>query len=333
MRVTIKDVATKAGVSIKTVSRVINNEPGVAQSTRSCVRQAIEALDYRPNAVARSLIQGNTKMVALLVPDISDPFFPDVVVGAESVASQHGYSLVLCNTSRQPERELEYLNLLLQHRVDGFMICGSRLDETGLKFVTSRISAVILTPYSIPDSSLLCVDAYGGSKEATQHLISLGHRHIGHIRGDSWLSSSAEGRFAGFLAALEEASLVSAEAPVITATQLTRAEGYNAAQQLLVLSPAITAIACYNDLLAIGAIEACLAAGRRVPEDIAITGFDDIPAATMVRPWLTTMRIDRLGVGRMMMTSLLELMKTKVPGERRIIKSQLIVRESTRGVS
>lgn len=328
MPVTLKDVARHAGVSHKTVSRVVNNQGEISEATRQRVLRAVERLGYKPNRLARGLVTGRTQAVGIIIPDITDPFFPEMILGAESVARERGYNVFLCNTNRDPALELRYVDLLSERQVDGLMIVGSMLGEDGLRTATRGHNAVILTPHIIPDAVLFWLDDLEGGRQIGRHLVELGHQRIGFIEA-SW-RHSANYRCAGLLEALQEGGLPADALLVETISVVSVDAGRQAARDLLARSPAITALACYNDVIAVGALQACRELGKRVPQDLSVTGFDDILEASRSHPPLTTYRFDRHGLGAAMTERLLDMIEHKSKGgDRLVVRGELIVRDSS----
>jgi LacI family transcriptional regulator len=327
-RVTRKDVAKLAGVSTATVSYVINNGPRpVAQETREKVLRAIDQLGYRPNQLARSLTTGRTRTIGIIIPDISDPFFPQFILGAESVARECGYNVFLCNANRDPRSELSYIALLSERRIDGLIIAGSRLGEEDLRTVTREHNAVVLTPWMLPDAVLFCIDGFEGGLQIGEYLISLGHKRIRYLEGTwVWHASS---RYQGLVCAMKDAGIATDHIIATSLSAVTVGTGRKATLQLLEQDPSITALVCYNDVLALGALQACAEVGRHVPEDLSVTGFDDISEASRSHPPLTTIRIDRYNLGTAMMRKLIDIIENaSMIGERVMIAGHLVKRAS-----
>ncbi len=296
-RVTIADVAREAGVSRQTVSRVINNKGEISAETLERVRGVIARLDYRPSSIARGLATQKTLTIGLIVPDIGNPFFAEIAGGAEQAARAAGFSLLLCNTVEDPDREAETLVALEDKRVDGILLCSSRLPAEKLSLLVGRHPAVVLVNRHLPGARLrsVCVDDAYGARLAMQHLIAAGRRHIAQLTGP-WASFSARERVRGYAEAL------SADGrpldPNLQATCSPNYEGgREATVELLTRRPEIDALLCYNDLNAAGALAACSLLGRRVPADVAVIGTDDILLARLVTPALTTLRVDKRQIG------------------------------------
>lgn len=326
MPVTLRDVAFRAGVSIKTVSRVINNQGEISEATRQHVQNVVNELGYRPNALARSLVSGKSSTVALIIPQITDPFFPEVMLGIENIARQHGYNVFLCNTNDDPQQELLYINLLESKRVDGIILCGSKLSAEQLTEVAKQHRVSILTSREPRGSAVITILGEAGLYELTSHLLGLGHRQIGHI--GRHIADESD-RFLGYNRALTESGIELDKRRVSLVASASIDAGYTAAKKVLQQAPEITAITCYNDLIAIGALQACADLGRRVPDDIAIVGFDDIPLAALVTPSLTTMHVPRYRLGEMIMELLLRVIAADGKLEERFsVEPHLVIRDS-----
>jgi DNA-binding LacI/PurR family transcriptional regulator len=322
-------VAEQAGVSVKTVSRVINKQGEISDETRSRVSKVIEQLGYRPNTLARGLVSGKSATVALIIPQISDPFFPEVMQGVEAVARLHGYNVFLCNTEDDPEQELEYVNLLAGKRVDGVILCGSRLTAEQLEKVARQHRVSILSSRNPPGSALISIPGDRGLYLTTQHLAQLGHRRIGHLGSGT---ADEHERLVGYERAMEEAGLSIDPRWVERMPRVTIETSYVAAKRLLNASPELSAISCYNDLAAVGVLQAAAELGRRVPDDLAVTGFDDIPLASLVSPSLTTIHVPRYQLGQRVMELLLRVINANgAVEERETVEIDLVVRRSSGG--
>jgi LacI family transcriptional regulator len=327
--ITMADVAREAGVSLMTVSRVVNKKGEVSQATRRRVQAVIEKLGYRPSSIARGLVTKRTSAVGLVVPDNANPFFSELARGAERVAYGRGYSVFLCNTDEDPERELAVLRSLEEKRVDGVILCSSRLDESTLREALSRHPASVLFNRRLVEDGvgLVLVDDRAGGWMVTTHLLSTGHRAVGLLAGPA-VSYSGWQRSEGYGAVLAEWGI--ARRPEWTRHCSPTVEGGDqAARELLAACPGVTAICCFNDLVAVGALRACAGRGLSVPDDLAIVGFDDIPLAGLVTPSLTTCRVSRTELGGQAMRLLLAEMSGCLDecGEV-IVCPELVVRDS-----
>jgi LacI family transcriptional regulator len=331
-RMTISDVAELAGVSYQTVSRVINNKPDVSAATRQRIQDIIAETGYRPSRIARSLVTAHTATIGLIVPDISNPFFSAIARGVEQVASTQGYTVLLCSTGEDASRELEVLHMLDERYVDGVIVCGLREEDTLLQKALSQFRAVVLVNRRLADETIPAIminDVLGGYL-AVQHLLQLGHTAIGFVAGPITSYSGAR-RLQGYDQALAEAGIVH-QADWVQHCIPTVAGGETAAHSLLANHPQLSALFCYNDLVAAGAMRDCMMSGRRVPEDIAIVGFDDIMLAGLMSPSLTTCHVPREEIGSQAVSMLFDCLKDDIERCHEIVVDpELVVRGSTVG--
>lgn len=285
---TIKDVAKLAGVSVSTVSRVLNASGYVEKTTEERVMAAIKQLSYKPSQIARGLVSKKTKTFGLVLPDISNPFFPEVARGAEDQASLHGYNIMLCNSDWDIQKEKMYLNILLEKCVDGIILVGSRLGDDYLNEVVPTLDTpvVLLDRTSALEVHSLSTNNILGGYLATKHLIEQGYQTIAHISGPQQ-SRSAQQRLTGYCKALAEYNLPY-DMVLVTEGDYRIKGGAEGMQRLLRLNTVPDAVFCANDLMAIGALEFLNDAGIKVPEQMALVGYDGIHLSKYVHPKLTT---------------------------------------------
>jgi DNA-binding LacI/PurR family transcriptional regulator len=336
-RVTIKDVAAHAGVSYQTVSRVINNQPGVVDRTRQRIEQAIAELNYRPNLAARTLPRYHSNIIGLIVPYDADYLFrdPHLLVQISSIdaeANARGYNLLL-STAGGSDNSLEAYERFVRNRVaDGALVVETAAGAIGNQLLRQNNYFYVSLGYDLSDTRKYFVhaDDRWGAREATQHLLQKGHRRIGIINGPPIGAVGAtQERLTGHLEALAQAAIVFDPCLMIYG-DYTRLSGQQATEKLLALSDPPTAIFAFNDRMAIGAIWALKAAGLRVPEEIAVVGFDDIPAAADFNPPLTTVRQWGEQTGRMAAQMLFKLLDGEsVDSPEVVIPTELIVRQSS----
>jgi LacI family transcriptional regulator len=332
--ITIKDIAARAGVSISTVSRVVNQSVRVDPATEQRVHEAIEALGYRPNLLARSFRRRITHTIGLLVPDNSNPFFAELARVIEDAGFAEGYSVILCNSDLSEVKQAGYIDVLLAKRVDGILMTSTGLipgEDTSHNIERIRQAGV---PCVVIDRDLgetpvdqLMVDNHEGGYLAGRYLLEHGHRKIACVVGPNDLTPSA-GRISGFRRALDEAGVVLPVGSVVRGNG-RHDGGARAVAELLERQVEFTAIFAFNDEMAIGVIGALQRAGRRVPEDISVIGFDDIPYAAAVFPAVTTVAQPIAEMGKVGLTLLLE--RIREPGrepQRVLLSTRLLERES-----
>lgn len=290
-----------------TVSRVVNGTGRVQEATRSRVNAAIAELGYQPNQVARGLTTRRSLTFGIVVPDITNPFFPGVVRGAEDAAWDAGYTVSLANAVEDPDRERAAITNLEGHQVDGIIVCGARLPSEELDQLLSRHQASVLVNRKTGSGAAvsMMVDDAHGVAEAVRHLLSRGHTRIGLLAGPD-RSASAAARRHGYAQSLNAAGLPPDDSLMETCEPVEEA-GYAGLKALVARRQDVTAVLAYNDLLAIGALQAAADLGLRVPEDLAVIGCDDVRLASLVTPALTTLRIDNYAIGRLSVEALLRM--------------------------
>ncbi len=294
----INDVARLAGVSSATVSRVLSGSTyPVRDATRARVLDAAKELGFRPNQLARGLVTSRTNIVAAIVHDLSDPYFAEVVRALGDVATHHGYQLMASSSDRDPDRELEWLEILLSYRVDGVIFASSVMEDRAyqaeLRSLIERFRAegrsVVRFTSHLSNMRGITVNQRAAAAMMTSYLISLGHRRIGMITGPRRLRA-AEHRLAGYRAALERDG-IAVDPGIVVEGSFTADSGALAGTALLSRSPDITAIFASNDVMAFGALSSLTVAGVNVPGDVSIVGFNDVKACEYVTPKLTTVHV------------------------------------------
>ncbi len=328
--VTIKDVAQAAGVSVTTVSHVVNATRHVAPRTSARVRSAIAELGFQPSAVARALKTDRSRSVGMLVTSSTNPFFAEVIRGVEEGCFARGYSLILCNTGDVSERLEAYLATLVAKRIGGLAVMTTNLDQRFFQRLGSRrpLPVVAIDTQGLPGTSLVNDDSEAGGRLAGRHLVQRGFRRLAVIAGKAAHPRSRE-RLAGFRAALAEAGLALDPALVLP-SDLTVGGGFAAMQALLDRSgdDAPEAVFCLNDLLAVGGLCALDKRGLKVPEDISIIGYDDIELAAYTVPPLTTVRQPAAEIGRRAADILIAQIETGSAPRRLALAPTLVERES-----
>ena len=328
---TILDVAQAAGVSTATVSRVLAGIGNPRPATAAAVMTAVQQLGYRPSGVARSLRMRRTNTIGLIVTDIQNPFFPELVQAADTAARSLGYSILLGSAAHDEHRAMHYLDLMVDRRVDGLLIATSQLsDESWHWLLGSPVPVVVANaePFD-PRVTVVTSDNEGGARLAAEHLIGLGHRRIAWVRGSGAFTADTP-RTDGFRTACRAAGLDPSHGPELLGDGQVEG-GELVGRELLDRHPRVTAVACYNDLTAIGVLRAMRAAGRSVPDEISVIGCDDIAAASWVVPQLTTVAQAKAEMGRLAVEHLIARLDLAggIPPETIRLPMTLRVREST----
>jgi LacI family transcriptional regulator len=327
----IKDVAREAGVSTATVSHVINKTRFVTEETRERVMRAVERCDYYPNAQARSLASGKSNILGLVISDISNPFFPELVKSIEAAAYEHGYDVVLSNTNYEAGRTSRYVRRLIERKVAGVALMTSELDTALIDELARRHVSVVFLDLGSPGvhMSNLCVMYESGIEEAIRHLIALGHTRLAFIGGPKHLRSASK-RLEAFRDSVARA-LPDADAPASFEGDFKLEGGQRAACEILAAAGELpTAVVAANDMMALGAMREFRAAGLNIPRDISVVGFDDIAFAALTDPPLTTVCLPRMELGRRAVEAL--MMTIEHPERQGVeirLPTYLVVRGST----
>jgi DNA-binding LacI/PurR family transcriptional regulator len=334
--VTMRQIAERADVSIGTVSHVINDTAKVREKLRQRVLDAIRSLGYQPSQLARGLRRNQTNMVVMIIPDITNPFFPAVVRGVEDVAYKHSFRLVLCNTDNDPQKESSYLNELRSYRPAGWLVIPAADSQMAaqLKPAAAAGTPVVCIDRQPPGwkGDVVLVANEAGAHSATRHLLRMGHRQLAVITGPLHLANAVE-RLKGFKRALAEAE-VSIEPEYIQEARFNRQSGYQAAIRLLRMLPRPTAIFACNDLMAMGVLLAARELGVRCPEDLSIVGFDDLDFAEFTAPALTSVHQSGYQLGTTAARLLLERIDGSQQSPQKIeLPSELKIRHSVAAVS
>lgn len=294
-----RDLAREAGVSQSTVSRYLNNDPRVSTRARRAIEAAMNVLGYTPNAAARTLITGRSHLIGLVVSNITNPFYPEVIEAVVAMASDRGYNVILCNTQENPALQLSYLELLVAHQVDGAILTSMMLgtDQGAVARLLKRTPMVQVNRTTDDlHTDTVQLDNIRGGELAARHLLELGHTRIGYVGGHPDTSTNRN-RFDGFSRALG-AHHASADPALVRHGQFTHASGYELAGEILAEPNPPTALVCGDDEVAMGAIDAVIDRGLRVPEDVSVVGFDDVPIAALRPIGLTTVRQPAGEMGR-----------------------------------
>jgi DNA-binding LacI/PurR family transcriptional regulator len=328
---TIRDVARRAGLSVATVSAVLNNKPVVSERSRRKVLQAIEELDYRPNRVARALSRNSSNTVGMLVPSVDNPFFPQVVKSVEDVFFENHFVTLIGNTEGKPERALYYIKSMLSGWADGLIITLTwemTQPEVLDNLKRARVPVVGLAGARIiPEFDAIIPDDTEGAFDAVSYLVDLGHRQIGFIGVQD--SQSTVLRLQGYKDALQQAGLPVHNDLIMLGRGYEKADGYMLAKALMCCSPRPTAVFCYNDVMALGALTALREENIRIPEDVSLMGFDDT-AGPYCHPQFTSVALPKSEMGFLAASLLLDRIRGKEgPPETVTVRPRLVVRDST----
>lgn len=330
MKTTIRDIAKIANVSTTTVSRILNGKyEGMSEATRERVLDAIKENNYKPSTIARSLVTNKTRTLGLTLPSISNPFFSNLARGVEDYAIKRGYNLFLCNTDDEKEKQKLYFEALIEKGVDG-IISATYYDDQEECFrdiLNQKVPFIILDKnYEEGMKYRSSIDNYSGAYSATDYLIQNGHKKIACIRGPLNSPFSRE-RFRGYKEALEN-SHIEVDEKVILEGDFFIDSGEKCALEILKNSE-VTAIVCFNDFMAFGAYKACRKLNKRIPEDISITGFDDIELSTIIEPHLTTVKQPIYELGFKTAGLIIDLIEKREPEIKHIkLDTELIIRDS-----
>lgn len=335
-QVTVYDIAEEAQVSVATVSRVLNGSAPVSRTTRAKIEAIMHKHQFQPNAVARSLTKKETGIIGVILPDITNPFFPEVFSGIEQEGLASGHTFFLCNTLGDYGKESHFLNLMREKRVDGILFMGGRVNLRVCDPALARELAeharsipLVLLNGDVKDAGLtrVATDEAAGTTLAVRHLIGLGHTRIGFLGGARHMSTTAV-KVRAFRRTMKEAGLAVRDAWTIPGGFSADA-GREQMNRLLSLRDLPTAVCCVNDFTAIGAIKAAAERGLNVPEDMSVVGFDDILLARHVIPELTTVSQQAGELGRTAVRVLRELMGGAAARKLTPLEPRLIVRQST----
>jgi len=329
-KMTIDEIAGLAGVSKTTVSRVLNNKPDVNPETRELIKKLIEKYDFHPNAFAKAITLKKSHNIGLIIPYdaeyiFSNPFYVEVMRGVSTEVNRKGYYLLICYP-----HENNYINIYKQKRVDGFVVLSPGTFHTNIiKDLNDLQAPFVATAKINGEKNMVSVDVdnYYGATLAMEHLISLGHRKIGFI-GKPSLASSQE-RLRGYREAIHKSGLFFDESMAIVSTTSSIKSGHEAMKRLISSHPNLTAVFAANDLMAIGAYKAVEESGRKIPDDISVVGFDDIPIIEYIKPSLTTIRQPAFEKGIKATKILIQYLEKKQKPKSVTMDVELVVREST----
>lgn len=330
MRVTIKDISKIVGVSYATVSRALNNYPEVNEDTKKRIIKVANEMGYQPNAIAQGLVKNETKTIGLMIPDITNPFFPEVAIGVEEAASEAGYTVFLVNTNWDEKRELDSFNVLSQKQIDGLIIAPSSENSKHLEKILHRGIKIVFLGRRLyyKNSASVIIDNEIGMYKAVEYLIKKGHKNIVFLGGKKELSVNQE-RLNGYKNALKIYGLETNE-ELIKFDYFKREGGYHLTKHLIESDLIFSAIVNVNDLLAIGAIQAIKEKGLLIPSDVAVIGFDDIELASLPEIQLSTVAQPKYEMGKLAFEILVKQIKGKSNVTRKILlEPELTIRSTT----
>ena len=329
LSISIKDIARAANVSHSTVSRALRNSSLVNAETAEKIQRIARESNFRVSAVGRSLATGRTNSIGVVVTTIADPFVAEVVTAVEDTANARRYSVILASSKSDPEREMKVVQSFEERRVDGILVIGSRVGSVYIPVLAEMKIPIVLINSQHPGDFIysVTIDNAGGGRAATRFLIQLGHRRIAFV-GDRSGAQSNIGRIAGYEQALQKAG-IPLRPELIASGEPNPEGGFRATESLLSAADPPTALFCFNDLMAMGALNAIQQRHMRVPEDISVIGFDDVAIASHTFPPLTTVRQPKHEMGRMATEILLNLLGGSKSETSRSVQGELIVREST----
>jgi LacI family transcriptional regulator len=328
---TIRDVAKRAAVAPTTVSRVVNNSGYVSKETRKRVEAAIAELGYVPNTLARSLRFKKTNTLALVLPDITNPFWTTVARGVEDAASDRGFNVILCNTDESESKQAKYLTVLLQKQIDGIVLAPARSTAEPVESIQKQGVPVVVLDRRVPCTQVDTVrgDSVRGAYRLVRLLLTLGHRRIAILTGPQGVSTAVD-RVAGYRQALVETGL-DTDVELVYYGEFTQASGYEMTQHVLTATPRPTALFAANNFIAIGSLRALRDAGLQMPEDMALVSFDDLPQAFVIDPFLTVAAQPAYEMGHKATELLLARLSGLAPLEYQeiVLPTETIVRRSS----
>jgi len=335
MAITIKDIAKRTGVSHSTVSRALGGNSLISEETSSRIRKVAQELGYQPSAAARSLKTNQTKVIGVIVNSIDDPFFSEILFGIEDAAQTCGYSLFIASSQYDPIREQKIVQTMMEQRTDGVIICSSSFSADKGRQLLANGFPVVVVNYKAHENFNYSIyhDDVDGSQQISRHLIDLGHKKIAFL-GNSRSGRTSLDRMNGFKKEMRKASMKIPAGFIFDVEGSTPELGTQALEHFMQLSDPPTALICFNDMVAIGILHACQQSGIRVPEDLSVTGFDNITFSAYTSPPLTTLDQPKYSIGKEAAHLLLNLLNKKNDGSspthaEKILKGSLLVRHST----
>ena len=335
MAITLNDIAKIAGVSHTTVSRALKGHPNLSPKTVERIRHIADELGYVPNTVARGLKTNRSRILGVIVRRIGDPYFTDVQRGIEDFLHQQDYRMIIASSKKSAEREAKIVQAMSEHRVDGVIMCSAHMNPAQKEKLKKFGMPTVFINVPTDEADIFAVnhDDVQGGRSLVRHLIGLGHTQIAYL-GHAHAGQTNLKRLEGFKQAMAQADLAINPAFLLQSEKGSPEEGLKAIRPLLHLDSPPTALVCYNDMLAIGAIRGLRAAGCRIPEDCSITGFDNVQMASFCDPPLTTWHQPRYEIGQQAANLMLDYLRCRdagldFPPMKKLITGELIVRQST----
>lgn len=322
----IKDVAEKAGVTVTTVSRVLNNRGYISQKTRKRVLDAVEHLDYQPNDLARALFRQKSNMIGLIIPSVSHPFYAELVNSVEYYAYNSGYKILVCNSYYNSEKEKDYINMLKRNQVDGIIMGSHTLDVS--EYLNLSLPIVAIDRFLSDKIPYIASDNYTGGILATKLLIQKGCRHLAHISGPLFLSTPANKRYDAFVEVAKENGVL-IEVCEMELNSFEEKEHEKLIYNLLQKHPDIDGIFASSDMVAISVINVCNSIGKKIPDDVKVVGYDDIYLASMFIPSITTIHQPIEKIGQLAIDIINRQCDNKSISMENILPVELIERNST----
>lgn len=331
MKVTIKEIAKELGVAPSTVSRALGNHPAISEATKKRVREAAERLGYRPNALARGLATKRSYTIGLVVLDIGNPFYAEIAQGVEEIVSSQGYSIFLCNSGYDPERESKYISLLRERRVEGIIMTCFNVSLPHIQDLWQNGPPFVPIDWFPGDNPCVTSNNVEGSCQAVEYLLSIGHRDIAYLAGLTQLPGAMD-RIEGYKRALANYGVPYREELVITENSSAK-DGYEGFRKLLKRGVNFTALFCANDVVAIGVMRAAQEVGVRIPDDVSLLGYDDIEIASLLSVPLTTVWQPRKEQGIMAAYLLMDMLLSREKTPQKVVMEQkLVIRASTKAI-
>ncbi|WP_432408958.1 LacI family DNA-binding transcriptional regulator [Wukongibacter sp. M2B1] len=334
MKITIKEIAKMAGVSTATVSKILNKkDKNISDSTRQKVLGIVKEHNYIPNTIARSLVTRQTKTIGLVIPDIANPFFPELARGAEDKANESGYNIIFCNTDDNIEKEEKYINMLIEKMIDGIIFTQSAKRTMGFKNLNLRSTPIVLIDRDMELEGVVgkvLVDNFAGAYEGVSYLLDKGYRKIAFITGALTTDTSVN-RLNGYKNALIDFGILYDDEYVL-AGEYKSEWGFKAIEQLVNKETDFDAVFCGNDLIALSVIKALKNYGKAIPEDVGVLGFDDIYMSKFIEPELSTIRQPNYEMGYKAVEILINILENptgKNIERKLVLNTELIIRKST----